>query len=90
MTGCDFLKEMTADFRPGGIEGFSRTLDLKSELWRVFSEGLNQLNYQLMFEGFAKVCGYGSVEESEMFNAKRMQSTVQKRVGIFFGGVTGV
>jgi len=23
-----------------------------------------------MFEGFAKVCGYGSVEESEMFNAK--------------------
>ena len=44
-TGCDFLiiKEMTADFRTGGIEGFSRTFDLKSELWRVFSEGLNQL-----------------------------------------------
>jgi len=34
---------MTADFRTGGIEGFSRTFDLKSELWRVFSEGLNQL-----------------------------------------------
>jgi len=43
MTGCDFLKEMTADFRTGGIEGFSRTFDLKSELWRVFSKGLNQL-----------------------------------------------